>query len=123
MTTPHIPEELSTRIDWNSFAIMGNTMPPRDPDEEDEDEEDDDEDDDSATNRQSCASRTRTKQDAFSPFTRSGSRDDEHDHGHGGQQIRLPEGRRDDQGRNTKRNIRRPCSSHCARRSAMPRPR
>jgi hypothetical protein len=24
--TPHIPEELSTRIDWSPFAIMGNTM-------------------------------------------------------------------------------------------------
>jgi hypothetical protein len=43
--TPHIPEVLSTRIDWRPFAIMGNTMPPRDPndDEEDEDEEEDDE--------------------------------------------------------------------------------
>jgi len=40
--TPHIPEEFSTRlIDWSPFAIMGNTMPPRDPDDEaDEDEED-----------------------------------------------------------------------------------
>ena len=38
--TPHIPEEFSTRlIDWSSFVIMGNTMPPRDPDDEDEDEE------------------------------------------------------------------------------------
>ena len=42
--TPHIPEEFSTRlIDWSPFVIMGNTMPPRDPDEdeEDEDEEED----------------------------------------------------------------------------------
>ena len=42
--TPHILEELSTRlIGWSPFAIMGNTMPPRDPDEdeEDEDEEED----------------------------------------------------------------------------------
>ena len=42
--TPHIPEELSTRlIDRRPFVIMGNTMPPRDPneDEEDEDEEED----------------------------------------------------------------------------------
>jgi hypothetical protein len=31
-------------IDWNPFVIMGNTMPPRDPDE-DEDEEDEDEED------------------------------------------------------------------------------
>ena len=49
--TPHIPEEFSTRlIDWSPFVIMGNTMPPRDPndDEEDEDEEEEDEEDDTA---------------------------------------------------------------------------
>ena len=49
--TPHIPEELSTGlIDWSSFVIMHNTMPPRDPDddEEDEDEEEDDEEEDRA---------------------------------------------------------------------------
>jgi hypothetical protein len=41
---PHIPEELSTGlIDWNPFVTMGNTMPPRDP--EDEDDEDEDEED------------------------------------------------------------------------------
>ena len=40
--TPHIREELSTKIDWSPFVIMGNTMPPRDPDD-DEDEEDEDE--------------------------------------------------------------------------------
>jgi hypothetical protein len=44
--TPHIPEELSTKINWSSFMIMGNMMPPRHP--EDEDEEDEDEKDDSA---------------------------------------------------------------------------
>jgi len=46
--TPHILEELSTRlIDRRTFVIMGNTMPPRDPDEdeEDEDEEEDDKED------------------------------------------------------------------------------
>ena len=46
--TPHIPEEFFTRlIDRNPFVIMGNTMPPRDPneDEEDEDEEEEDEED------------------------------------------------------------------------------
>ena len=47
--TPHIPEESSARVsDWSPFATMGNTMPPRDPDEDeegkDEDEEEDDED-------------------------------------------------------------------------------
>jgi hypothetical protein len=42
--TPHIPEESSTRsIDWSPFVIMGNTMPPRDPDEDDEDEDEDEE--------------------------------------------------------------------------------
>jgi hypothetical protein len=28
-------------IDWSPFVIMGNTMPPRDPDEEEEDEDED----------------------------------------------------------------------------------
>ena len=49
--TPRIPEEFSTRlIDWSSFVIMGDTMPPRDPDEDDEaeDEEEDDEEEDPA---------------------------------------------------------------------------
>jgi hypothetical protein len=35
----HIPEEFSTRlIDWRPF--VGNTVPPRVPDEDEEDEED-----------------------------------------------------------------------------------
>ena len=39
--TPHIPDDSSTwLIDWSPFMIMGNTMPPRDPDEDEEDEED-----------------------------------------------------------------------------------
>jgi hypothetical protein len=43
--TPHIPEEFSTRlIDWSPFVIVGNTMPPRDPDEDEEDENEEDED-------------------------------------------------------------------------------
>ena len=47
--TPHIPEEVSTRlIDWSPFMIMGNTMPPRDPDDEDEDEDEDEEEEDPA---------------------------------------------------------------------------
>jgi hypothetical protein len=42
-STTHIPEEFSTRlIDWRPFLIMGNTMPPRDPDEDEEDEEEED---------------------------------------------------------------------------------
>ena len=42
----HIPEEFSTRlIDWSPFVIMGNAMPPRDPDEDGEDEDEEEEDD------------------------------------------------------------------------------
>ena len=42
--TPHIPEELSTRIDWSPLVIMGDTTPPRDPDEDDEDVVEEEED-------------------------------------------------------------------------------
>ena len=44
--TPQIPEEFFIRL-IGTFVIMGNAMPPRDPDEdgEDEDEEEEDEDD------------------------------------------------------------------------------
>ena len=44
--TPHIPDELSTKIDWSPLVIMGNTMPPRDPDEDEEDEDEEEEEDD-----------------------------------------------------------------------------
>ena len=30
-------------IDWSPFVIMGNTMPPRDPEEDEKDEEDEEE--------------------------------------------------------------------------------
>ena len=36
--------ELVPAIDRRAFAIMGNTMPPRDPDEDDDEEENEDED-------------------------------------------------------------------------------
>ena len=43
---PHIPKEFSTRlIDWSPFVIMGNTMPPRDPNEDEEDEDDEGDED------------------------------------------------------------------------------
>jgi hypothetical protein len=43
--TPH-PEEFSTRlIDCSPFVIMGNTMPPRDPDEDEENEDEEEEED------------------------------------------------------------------------------
>jgi hypothetical protein len=45
----HIPEEFSTRlVDWSPFVIMGNTMPPRDPDEDEEDGEDEEDEADHA---------------------------------------------------------------------------
>jgi hypothetical protein len=41
----HIPEEFSTRlINWSPFVIMGNTVPPRVPDEDEEEDEEDEED-------------------------------------------------------------------------------
>ena len=46
---PHIPESVSAWwVDWPLVSIMGDTMPPRDPnDDEDEDQDqDDDEDED-----------------------------------------------------------------------------
>ena len=42
--TLHIPEEFSTRFDWSPFVITGNTMPPRDPDEDEADEAEEEED-------------------------------------------------------------------------------
>ena len=46
--TPHNPQEFSTKlIDGSPFVILGNTMPPRDPDEDEEngdEEEEEDED-------------------------------------------------------------------------------
>ena len=42
---PAHPRRIFTRlIDWSPFLIMGNTMPPRDPDEDEEDEDEDEED-------------------------------------------------------------------------------
>ena len=50
--TPHIPEEFSTRlIDWSPFVITGNTMPPRDPDEDEGDEDEEDEEDEEEEDR------------------------------------------------------------------------
>ena len=47
--TAHIPEEFSTRlIGWSPFVIVGNTMPPRDPNEDEEDEVEEDEEEDGA---------------------------------------------------------------------------
>jgi hypothetical protein len=45
--TPRIPEEFSIRlIDWTLFVVLGDTMPPRDPNEDDEDDEEEEDRDD-----------------------------------------------------------------------------
>ena len=39
--TARIPENVSTwLVDWSTVTIMGNTMPPRDPNDDDDDDED-----------------------------------------------------------------------------------
>ncbi|MGX9432502.1 MULTISPECIES: hypothetical protein [Bradyrhizobium] len=47
--TLQIPEVVPTRIDWRVFAILGNTMPPRDPNDDEDEEEDDDEEEENRT--------------------------------------------------------------------------
>jgi hypothetical protein len=43
--TARIPENVSTwLVDWSIVAIMGHTMPPRDPNDDDDDAEDEDDD-------------------------------------------------------------------------------
>ena len=64
--TPHIPQEFSTKlIDWSAFVILGNTMPPRDPDEDEENGDEEEEKTNTKwtapTNRRSCASRTKIR--------------------------------------------------------------
>jgi hypothetical protein len=40
MKQQHVSEEFSAKlIKWSPFGVMGDMMPPRDPDEDDEDEE------------------------------------------------------------------------------------
>jgi hypothetical protein len=44
--TVRIPEERANLVGWPLIAMMGNTMPPRDPnDEDDEEDEEEDRDD------------------------------------------------------------------------------
>jgi hypothetical protein len=41
--TARIPENVSIwLVDWSIVAMMGNTMPPRDPNDDDDDEDDHD---------------------------------------------------------------------------------
>ena len=49
--TPHIPEKFFTRLIDSPFVIMGNTMPPRDPNEDEEHDEDEEEEDEDEEDR------------------------------------------------------------------------
>jgi hypothetical protein len=42
--TPHIPKNVSV-VDWSLVTIMGDMLPPRDPNDDDEDEEDEEDED------------------------------------------------------------------------------
>jgi hypothetical protein len=45
--THRIPENVSIwLVDWSVVTIMGNTMPPRDPNDDDDDDAEDEDDDD-----------------------------------------------------------------------------
>ena len=41
-----IPENISTWLEWSVLAVIGNTMPPRDPNDDDDEDEDAEPDDD-----------------------------------------------------------------------------
>jgi hypothetical protein len=44
--TARIPENVSTwLVDWSIVTIIGNTMPPRDPNNDDDDDAEDEDDD------------------------------------------------------------------------------
>jgi hypothetical protein len=48
MTAP-VPESVSAwLVDWHILVVMGNTMPPRDPNHDDDDDDDDDDEDEDA---------------------------------------------------------------------------
>lgn len=42
--TLRIPEARANLVGWPLIAMIGNTMPPRDPNDDDDDEEDEEED-------------------------------------------------------------------------------
>jgi hypothetical protein len=45
--THRIPEDVSIwLVDWSVVTIMGNTMPPRDPNDDDDDDAEDEDDND-----------------------------------------------------------------------------
>ena len=56
--TARFPENVSTwLVDWSILTIMGNTMPPRDPNDDDDEDEDEENDTESDDERQSPAVR------------------------------------------------------------------
>jgi hypothetical protein len=49
--TPRILDDISTWfVDWSLITIMGNTMPPRDPDDDDDEDEEDGQDEEDGEN-------------------------------------------------------------------------
>ncbi len=44
--TLRIPEQRANLVGWQLIAMMGNTMPPRDPNDDEDDEEEEDEEED-----------------------------------------------------------------------------
>jgi hypothetical protein len=50
--TQHIPKNFSA-AEWRLVTIMGNTMPPRDPNDDDDDNDDEDDDTEPDDERQS----------------------------------------------------------------------
>jgi hypothetical protein len=44
--TLRIPEERANLVGWPLVAMMGHTMPPRDPNDDEDDEEEEDEEED-----------------------------------------------------------------------------
>ena len=58
--TQRIPENFSA-AEWRLVTIMGNTMPPRDPNDDDDDDEDEDNDTEPYDERQPPVQRTRRR--------------------------------------------------------------
>jgi hypothetical protein len=44
--TPHVPENVASTllVEWSLVTLVGNTMPPRDPNDDDEDDDEDEDD-------------------------------------------------------------------------------
>jgi hypothetical protein len=69
--TPHTPEE------WNTFVIVHNTMPPRDPEEDEEDgDEEEEEEEEEEEDEEDEAAQDRGSPPGFRPPVPTGDRSD-----------------------------------------------